>query len=117
LSNHPPSEFKALPKLFQNLGSTRATELAAEFPGCVAAEWLGHRTAIANKHYWRVTDADFEKAVPEAQHKAQKNVSDDGGMDRQRSEQKCEKPADYEIAGFRWCLQCSLLESNQQPID
>ena len=51
------------PKLFQNLRASRATELAAAHPGHVAAEWLGHSTAIANKHYWRVTEADFERAA------------------------------------------------------
>jgi hypothetical protein len=84
------------PKLFQNLRSTRATELAAQFPEYVAAEWLGHSTAVANKHYWRVTDADFEKAVPKAQQKAQQNLSDDDGIEQHTSEQKCEKPGDYE---------------------
>lgn len=53
---------KTWPKLFQNLRATRATELAAEYPPHVAAEWLGHSTMVAQKHYWRVTDADFEKA-------------------------------------------------------
>lgn len=59
---------KPWPKLFQNLRATRATELAAEFPAHVAADWLGHSTMVAQKHYWRTTDADFEKAVREAVH-------------------------------------------------
>jgi len=51
------------PKLFANLRASRATELAAEHPGHVAAAWLGHSTAIANKHYWQVTESDFEQAT------------------------------------------------------
>src|SRR4051812_26982105 len=51
------------PKLFQNLRSTRATELAADFPAHVAAEWMGHSMVVADKHYWRVTDADYERAI------------------------------------------------------
>ena len=51
------------PKLWQNLRSSRATELANEFPGHVAAAWLGHSTAIAQKHYWQVTDGDFDRAI------------------------------------------------------
>jgi integrase len=51
------------PKLFQNLRASRATELAKEHPGHVAAAWLGHSTAVAQKHYWQVTDADFEHAT------------------------------------------------------
>jgi integrase len=66
------------PKLFQNLRSTRATELAAEFPAHVAAEWMGHSTVVADKHYWRVTDADFDRA---AQHKAQQSARGTTGQD------------------------------------
>lgn len=54
---------KPWPKLFHNLRASRATELAAEYPAHVAAEWLGHSTLIASKHYWRVTDGDFERAI------------------------------------------------------
>ncbi|MCO6455094.1 MAG: tyrosine-type recombinase/integrase [Pirellulaceae bacterium] len=51
------------PKLFQNLRASRATELAAAHPAHVAAAWLGHSQLIARKHYWQVTDEDFERAV------------------------------------------------------
>ena len=51
------------PKLFQNLRSSRSTELATEYPDYVAAAWMGHSTAVANKHYWQVTDADFDRAA------------------------------------------------------
>ena len=53
---------KPWPKLFQNLRASRATELVAEFPPHVAAEWLGHSTLVAQKHYWQVTDMDFTRA-------------------------------------------------------
>ncbi len=65
------------PKLWQNMRASRATELAAEYPAHVAAAWLGHSTAVADRHYWRVTDADFERAASEptggAQQKAQQS--------------------------------------------
>ena len=51
------------PKLFQNLRASRATELAAEHPGHVAADWLGHSNKVADKHYRQVTDADFDRAL------------------------------------------------------
>ena len=57
------AKVKPWPKLFQNLRASRATELAAEHPSHVAAAWLGHSTIVAAKHYWQVTDADFEKAT------------------------------------------------------
>lgn len=56
---------KPWPKLFQNLRQTRAIELAKEFPGHVAAEWMGHDTLVAQKHYWRSTEDDFAKARTE----------------------------------------------------
>ncbi len=51
------------PKLFANLRASRATELASQHPAHVAAAWLGHSTLVANKHYWQVTEADFEQAT------------------------------------------------------
>jgi integrase len=53
----------AWPKLFANLRSSRATELAKEFPGYVAAAWMGHSALVAQKHYWQVTDSDFSAAT------------------------------------------------------
>lgn len=50
------------PKPFQNLRASRAIELAAVYPAYVAAALLGHSPLVAQKHYWRVTDADLEKA-------------------------------------------------------
>ncbi|MEX1042210.1 MAG: tyrosine-type recombinase/integrase [Pirellulaceae bacterium] len=50
-------------KLFQNLRSTRATELAETYPGHVAAAWLGHSVKVAQKHYWTTTDEHFKQAT------------------------------------------------------
>jgi len=63
---------KPWPKLFQNLRASRATELANEHPGHVAAAWLGHSTAVASKHYWQVTDHDFARATDGSAPAAQK---------------------------------------------
>jgi integrase len=51
------------PKLFQNLRSTRQTELARTFPAHVVCGWLDNTEAVANEHYFQVTDSDFEKAA------------------------------------------------------
>jgi integrase len=51
------------PKLFQNLRSTRQTELAEEFPAYVVCEWLGNSQAIAREHSLQVTDEHFRKAA------------------------------------------------------
>ena len=54
---------KVWPKLFQNLRSTRETELAATHPIHVVCAWIGNSQAVAAKHYLQVTDADFQQAV------------------------------------------------------
>ncbi|MEI7686567.1 MAG: phage integrase SAM-like domain-containing protein [Planctomycetota bacterium] len=50
------------PKTFQNLRSTRETELLATCPVHVVVSWLGNSAAVAMAHYAQVTDADFAKA-------------------------------------------------------
>ncbi len=51
------------PKLWQNLRSTRQTELAESFPAHVVCNWIGNSQAVANEHYLQVTDDHFEKAT------------------------------------------------------
>jgi integrase len=51
------------PKLFQNLRSTRQTELADEFPAHVVSDWIGNSKPVAAKHYLQVTDQHFKKAA------------------------------------------------------
>ena len=51
------------PKLFQNLRSTRETELAEQYPVQVVCAWMGNSPAVAAKHYLQVTDEHFAKAV------------------------------------------------------
>lgn len=50
------------PKPFQNLRSTRETELAESFPIHVVCAWIGNSQAVATKHYLQVTDDHFEAA-------------------------------------------------------
>ena len=51
------------PKLFQNLRSTRETELCETFPQHVVVKWCGNSQPVAAKHYLQVTDEHFTKAV------------------------------------------------------
>lgn len=53
------------PKLFQNLRSTRQTELSEKYPIHVVCAWLGNSQAIAAKHYLQVRDEDFAAAAGE----------------------------------------------------
>ena len=57
---------KPWPKLFQNLRSSRETELAQQFPIHVVCAWIGNSQSVAAKHYLQVTDEHFEQAAKEA---------------------------------------------------
>jgi len=49
-------------KPFQNLRSTRETELVKNFPIHIVCSWIGNTAGVASKHYLQVTDADFDRA-------------------------------------------------------
>jgi integrase len=51
------------PRTFQNLRSSRQTELVREYPLHVVCRWLGNSPRIARKHYLQVTPDDWEKAT------------------------------------------------------
>jgi len=51
------------PKPFQNLRSTRETELAEKFPMHIVCAWIGNTQAVAAKHYLQVRDEDFDRAA------------------------------------------------------
>jgi integrase len=88
------------PKVFQNLRSTRETELAEQFPIQVVCEWIGNSEAVARKHYLQVTDEHFATAIgpaiPEAAQKAAHFTTLPIGMDGNEPEQECENPGDFE---------------------
>jgi len=65
---------KAWPKLFQNLRSTRETELTERWPEHVVCAWLGNSRAVAREHYLQVTDEHFERAATPAPTGAEKGV-------------------------------------------
>jgi len=57
------SGVEAWPKSFQNLRSSRQTELEQQFPTFVVCSWLGNTPSIAHKHYLTVTDEHFATAT------------------------------------------------------
>jgi len=65
--------YEPWPKLFQNLRSTRETELAEHYPLHVVTAWIGNSELIAAKHYLQLTDEHFLRATSEqvAQNAAQ----------------------------------------------
>lgn len=57
------ASIKVWPKLFQNLRSTRETELAQEWPIHIVCKWLGNSASVAAKHYLQVRPEDFTAAA------------------------------------------------------
>lgn len=80
------------PKTFQNLRSTRETELAEQFPMHVVCKWIGNSQPVAAKHYLQLTDEHFAQAISgdesptskAAQNAAQK-AHEDGRNDLKRA--------------------------------
>ena len=54
---------KPWPRLYQNLRSSRETELAETFPIHVVAEWLGNSPKTALTHCTQVREQDFQRAL------------------------------------------------------
>lgn len=54
---------KPWPKLFQNLRSSRRTELQEVYPSHVINVWLAQSTKVAEQHYLTVTDQHWERAI------------------------------------------------------
>jgi integrase len=75
-------------KPFQNLRSTRETELQDIFPAHVVCAWIGNSERVAQKHYLQITDSHFEKA---AQNPAQQRA-ESTGTDLQTKSGKVEIP-------------------------
>lgn len=63
------------PKLFQNLRSTRQTELFQDFPAHVVCSWIGNSQQVALKHYLQVTDDDFDRACKKSELNAEGDSS------------------------------------------
>ena len=51
------------PKLFQNLRSSRQTELEESYPSHVVCAWMGNSQAVAQRHYLQTTDEHFSRAA------------------------------------------------------
>lgn len=54
---------KPWPKLFQNMRSSRETELLNQFPAKAVCSWIGNSEAVAMEFYAQVTDEHFKAAI------------------------------------------------------
>lgn len=78
-------------KLWQNLRSSRETELVSEFPVHVVCAWLGNSPAVAAKHYLQVTEDHFRQAAQNPAQQVPETVGScgkDKGRNRRVSEEK-----------------------------
>ena len=62
---------KPWPKLWQNLRSTRETELVDRFPAHVASSWIGNSVEVATQFYLQVTERHFADATGALQNALQ----------------------------------------------
>ncbi|MCY2986939.1 MAG: site-specific integrase [Planctomycetota bacterium] len=79
---------KAWPKLFQNLRASRSTELAASYPGYVAAAWCGHDEDTAKEHYWQITEDHWALAATKLTGEAVPNPGQKVATNRPQTEHK-----------------------------
>jgi integrase len=84
---------KPWPKLFQNLRSTRQTELEEDFPSHVVCSWIGNSERVARQHYLQTTDEHFTRAssVGETTHKTTHGMAEMGGIERKAEKQESEE--------------------------
>ncbi len=75
-------------KPWQNLRSTRETELMESFPAHVVCGWIGNSEAVARKHYLQVTDEHFERAVRGDEQAAQNAAQSAHAMHRTEPQRK-----------------------------
>ncbi len=99
------------PKLWQNLRSTRQTELSEQFPAHVVCAWLGNSEAVAKLHYLQVTDDHFQKAVfSVAQNPAQYSTAYTRIDSQSPKMQKPQTPVMQGLADSCELVQCTKVE-------
>ena len=108
---------KPWPKLFQNLRSSRQTELEDSFPPHVVCAWMGNSEAVARRHYLQVTDDHFNKAVTGAFEAVQNPVQQPSAEYAATFRtQKTKTPAfSRENEGVRELTSCSMGDEGFEP--
>ena len=71
------AKLQVWPKLFQNLRSTRQTELAGLVPSHVVCDWMGNSEKVANQHYLQINDGHFKAACSALQNAVQHATASD----------------------------------------
>ena len=101
------------PKLFQNLRSSRQTELAERYPIQVVCEWIGNSEAVATKHYLQVTEDHVASALGEPNNSCAPVIAERSGSNRNVRNDENAKPRKYVtpvVSGsYEWARQDSNL--------
>ncbi|MGA2033921.1 MAG: site-specific integrase [Thermoguttaceae bacterium] len=110
---------KEWPKLFQNLRSTRETELAERFPTHVVCEWLGNSEAVAAKHYLQVTDEHYRQAAAwagngEAAQKAAHETTHQPRVSQGVAILHGQRAAQFNL--LQYCTAVQLAETGLEPV-
>lgn len=83
------------PRLFQNLRSSRETELAGVYPLHVVTYWIGNTARIAERHYLQVPDLIYEQA---AQNPTQRDAAS-SRVEPRKNPQEGRENADSPLVG------------------
>jgi len=81
---------KAWPRLFQNLRSSRETELCEQWPEHIVCSWIGNSKVVARRHYLQLRDEDFARAAQNPtheEHEAQKAAQQPVAVNRTEQHQ------------------------------
>jgi integrase len=78
------------PKVWQNLRSTRETELLKDFPIHVVCGWIGNTERIARRHYLQITDTHFDQAA--GVQRAAKSAAISSGESAQLAQEETKEP-------------------------
>lgn len=91
-------------KLWQNLRSSRETELVETYPLHVVCDWIGNSKRVAMKHYLQTHEAHFEKATQSDVSDAGENLDPPGNHGEKRGPQPDVK-SDADSEGKSWTLE------------
>lgn len=111
-------------KLFQNLRSSRETELSHLFPIQVVVQWMGNSQPVALRNYLQVRDEDFQRAASErtplpVQKPVQNRVQHGAARRRDPSHplpQKAENPVENHRVLHGANRRKSLLDKQMPPV-
>ena len=104
------------PKLFQNLRSTRETELAESYPIQVVCKWIGNTAAVAAKHYLQVTDEHYRQALEATKDAVHNPVQQPQETGYKASQQETQKPGFSGVCeSLQYCTKVQVGDGGLEP--